>query len=201
MGILAVEDALVTRIKAVLGNKVKGVESLPGDWDDDMLRRLLRLVPGVFVAFAGGGAKNAGSNAADIESQWIVYVVTGHASGEAARRRGDALQAGAYELAELLVPALHLFAIAGVGTMVFSRLENLYTGMVDRQGLSVYAITFQLPMCFSADLDLSALDDFETFDAQYDVPPLTTDEHQKWLDGDYATSNPDAHDAVTLPIE
>lgn len=200
MGILTIENALIARIATVLGNKVKTVESLPGDWDDDMLKRLLRQVPGVFVAFAGGGAKSVGANSPDIDAQWIVYVATGHASGEAARRRGDALQVGAYELIQLVVPALHLHTIAGEGTLMLARVENLYTGMVDRQGVAIYAMTFQMPMPISMDLDLAVLDDFETFDAQYDIAPHTLAEHQKWLDGDYATSNPDAQDTVTLPI-
>jgi len=200
MGIATVEDAIVNRIKAVLGISVRTVEALPGDWDDDMLKRLLRLVPGVFVAFAGGAPKSVGSTSPDIDSQWIVYVVTGHASGEAPRRRGDALQIGAYELIQILVPALHLQKVSGGGTLMFAGVDNLYTGTIDKQGIAVYAIRYQVQVCMSMELDLSTLDDFETFDAQYDVAPHTPDEHLKWLEGDYDTSNPDAHDTVTLPI-
>lgn len=200
MAILETEDALIAKIKALLGNAVRTVESLPGDWDDDMLKRLLRLVPGVFVAFAGGGPRSGGSNLASLDGQWIVYVVTGHASGEAARRRGDGVQVGAYELIERLAPALHLFVVPGVGTLRFARVENLYTGMVDRQGIAVYALTFQLDMTFSDAVDEASLDDFQTFDAQYDVPAHTPGQHQPWLDGDFTAGTPDAHDTVTLPV-
>lgn len=199
MGILAVEDALIARIRAVLGNRVRVVDSLPGDWDDDMLRRFAAQLPAVFIAFAGGGSRAPGATTFDIDGQWIVYVATGHASGQAARRRGDALQIGAYELVELLVPQLHLFKVPDTGTLMAVRVENLYTGSIDRQGLAVYALTFQLPMSMPLQLDPAVLDDFETFTAQYDVPPHTPAEHPKWLAGDFSTSNPDATETVTLP--
>lgn len=199
MGILAVENALIARIQQVLGDKVRKVGSLPGDWDDDMLKRLLRAVPGVFVVYPGGSRSGAVSTSVKKDAQWIVYVVTGHASGEAARRRGDSQQVGAYELLDTLEPALHGFTVADEGTFAFERDENLYTGRIDTQGIAVYAITLQMLTVVPNQVDGSTLDDFETFDAQYDIPPHTPGEHAKWLNGDYSTSNPDAHDTVTLP--
>ncbi|MCU0919019.1 MAG: DUF1834 family protein [Burkholderiaceae bacterium] len=200
MSILAVEDALITECRAALGARVRGVESLPGDWDDEMLQRLLRAVPGVFVAFSGG-ARNMGAGAAEasIDSRWTVITVTGHASGEAARRRGDALQAGAYELITILVARLHGLVVAGVGTLSMLDVANLYTGTVDRKGLAVYALTFSLPLTFELTPNPLLLEAFETFDAQYDVPPHTPAEHPAWLAGDYDTSTPDARDTVALP--
>lgn len=202
MGILAVEDDLVATIKAAVTDKVRTVESLPGDWDDDMLRRLLRQVPGVFVAFAGGAPVQSGATSAEMRGQWVVFVVTGHASGEAARRRGDARQVGAYELAELLIPVLHGHRIAGVGSFTFAGLENLYTGQIDRTGVAVYGLKFELPMSWSAEPDAGLLGDFETFDARWDLPPLATDtEHREWLETppDYGNSQPDAQDTVSVP--
>jgi len=46
------------------------------------------------------------------------------------------------------------------------------------------------------------LSDFQTFAAQYDLPPLDdAAAHQAWLAGDYSNSAPDARDTVTLPIQ
>ncbi|MGE0671967.1 MAG: DUF1834 family protein [Methylibium sp.] len=200
MAILTIEDALIARIKSLLGNKVRGVESLPGDWDDDMLKRFLKGVPGVFLAFAGGRAPAPGAPVVTFPGQWIAYVATGHASGEAARRRGDSRQAGAYELSEALMKGLHNFTVPAEGTVSFVAIENLFTGQIERQGVSVYAVTFQMPMTLDQAVDENTLDTFETFDVQWDVPPHDTDaEHRKWLGGDTSTSRPDAHDTVGLP--
>ena len=200
MSITTVEDALIAEATATLGAHVRGVESLPGDWDDEMLKRLLRAVPGCFVAFAGGARSGAASAAeARIDSRWVVYVCTGHASGEAARRRGNQVQAGAYELIAMLAPRLHGLRIAGVGSASLLDVQNLYTGSIDRQGLSVYALTLSLPMLFELVADAAQLTPFVTFDAQYDVPPFTTEQHDEWLQGDYTTATPDARDTVTLP--
>lgn len=176
MGILAVENAIIAEIKTVLAvgsgaSNVRMVDSLPGDWDADMLKRLLRLVPGVFVAFIGGPALAASGETVMIEAHWTVIAATGHASGEAARRRGDAKQIGAYEILEKLLPKLHGFAIADEGSLSFVEVKNLYTGEIDKQGLAVYAAEFKMPMALPSDIDLATLTPFVTFDAKYDFAP------------------------------
>lgn len=199
MSIAVVEDDLLATLRARAQAKVRTIDSLPGDWDDDMLRRMLALTPCILVAFAGG-APIAGTAPA-IDARWLVYVATANASGQAARRRGDAQQAGAYELIEqVVVPALHCHTVPGVGTLTLGPIENLFSGTVERQGLAVYAVTFQMPMEFDVTPAAELLADFETFDAQYDIPPLEAGaEHTKWLAGDYGTSTPDAHDQVAVP--
>jgi phage gp37-like protein len=200
MAIKAIEDNLIERIKVLLTTKVRTVESLPGDWDADMFKRLLRMVPGVFVVFAGGAPKEYGGESAFINARWVVIVATGNASGEAARRRGDGTQIGAYEILEQILAHLHGYNVPDEGSLSLVSLENLYSGEIDKQGLAVYAATFQMPMSLPADLDLASLTPFETFDAFYDIPKFETDaERQKWLDGDQSTSKPDAEDTVAVP--
>jgi len=199
MSIKVAEAAIIAKIKALVGNTVRAVESLPGDWDDDTLKRLLRLVPGVFIAWAGGPAKELGGNDLAIAGSWMVFIATGHASGEAARRLGDAQQVGAYDLIELLAPGLHGYTVPDVGTLGLTRCDNLYTGVIDRQGLAVYALAFGLDMPFDLPNE-AGLGNFITFDAQLDIPPHSPEsERREWIAGDYSHSNPDAHDTVTLP--
>lgn len=205
MSILAIENALITEIKTVLGfpaaPKVRTVESLPADWDEETLRRLLRAVPGVFVVFKGGRIPPGGA-VGRIPGEWSVIVVTGHASGEAARRRGDSQQVGAYELIETLIPKLHGLKITNEGSFDFIGVENLYTGAIDKQGVAVYAIGLQMPMAWPNNLNLSLLNGFVTFDAQYDIPPHeTAAEHAKWLQEppDYGTTKPNTEDKITIP--
>ena len=198
--ITAIEDNLLaTLTAAVAGAKVR-VDSLPGDWDDDMLKRLLTLAPCVLVSFAGGAPLAVGATEPTIDGQWLVYAVTSHPNGQAARRRGNAQALGAYDLlARLIVPALHGHRVDGVGTARLARVDNLFTGAVERQGLAVYSAAFSLPVPFQLGAP-AGLDTFATFAAQLDVPPFdTAAEHAKWLAGNYNASNPDARDTVALP--
>lgn len=174
MGIRNVEDKIIERIKAVLmapGNeKLRHVESLPGDWDADMLKRILLMAPGVFLAFMGGPV--TAGHTAQLKAQWAVIAVTGHASGEAARRRGDSQQIGAYEILEALVPKLHGFKIDDEGTLQIAEISNLYNGELDKRGVTVYAARFEILMGLPADLDLATLNSFATFSAKYDLAPM-----------------------------
>lgn len=203
MAILAVETKMIDALRDASALRAEGtsrkpvmVDSLPGNWDDQMLREFLASPPALLTSFDGGTVGDAGS--AIVKSKWIVYVVTAHASGQAARRRGDALQAGAYELLELVVvPALHCLVIEDVGTLMLESIENVWTGQVERQGLAVYAAVFALQMDLTAKPAESELTPFETFFAQYDVPPHESDaQHRRWLVADYGTSTPDAKDDV-----
>lgn len=201
MGIKVVEDKLIERLKVLFSTRVKSVDSLPGDWDADSFKRLLRLVPGVFVVFAGGSPRDYGGETAFLNARWVVIAATANASGEAARRRGDGAQIGAYEIVEIVVAQLHGHVVPGEGALSLVDVQNLYSGEVDRQGLAVYAATFQMTMSFPADVDLAALADFETFDAFYDIPKFETDvERKKWLAGDFTTSKPDAEDKAQVPV-
>lgn len=196
-----VEDALLAALAAaVAGTKVR-TGSLPGDWDDDMLKRLLQLAPCALTHFAGGAPAVPGELEPVVQGQWLVYVVTSHPSGQEARRRGNAQALGAYELlSRVVVPALHNLRIGQAGTVAFSRVDNLFTGAIERQGLAVYSAAFQVPMPFTTLPGGSELDDFATFYAQLDVPPHSPGtEHAKWLAGDYTASTPDARDQVGLP--
>lgn len=200
--ITAWEDAIIARCTEVLvvdGKKlVRQVESLPGDWDDDTLKRLVRAVPGVFVVFSGGPSRPGMT--AEIDARWVLYVVTGHASGEAARRRGDGLDAGAYLITAMLVSALHNWSPdLSTNSLELVDVANLYTGSIDRQGVAIYAITFKAPLAFAA-IDPGELADFLTFVSNLDMPqhsPLPV--QQLWLEENFSVGQPDARDEVKPP--
>ena len=170
--ITAVEDYLIARVKAdALGQKLRAVESLPGVWDAATLSQVLKSMPGVFISFLGGSGGPSGNHTAALESRWTVYAVTGHASGQAARRRGDGREIGAYEILERLVPLLHGHTIPDYGTLKLTDISNLFTDGADFRGVALYGATFTLPLAFPPVLDASALDDFTTFGAAYDLAP------------------------------
>lgn len=196
----AAEDALIARCQAAAGHLVQDVQSLPGDWDDQMFKRLLAAVPGIFVIFSGGQrSSGAGQLEAAIDARWTVLVCTGHASGEAARRRGDAMQVGAYQLVVRVAAVLHGFVVPHFGALSLLGVNNLFTGVVESQGLAVYAMDFSMPMTFELGEPLQPTGHFTTFSARYDTPPHTPAQHPGWLAGDYRPTGPDAEDTVTLP--
>ncbi|WP_312929106.1 phage protein Gp37 [Stutzerimonas nitrititolerans] len=164
-----VEDAIIERCERLVGNHVKTIEDLPGNWDEATLKAAKRKVPGIYIAWSGGAATKGGRAA--IDSRYAVYIVTGQASGERARRRGNNREVGAYEILERVVPGLHGLAVAGVGTLQLERVDNLYSDRADQQGIVIYGAAFALAkMMFPAALDASELADFAIFHANHQVP-------------------------------
>lgn len=166
--ILVVEDLLIDKIKTLLPGRLRTVDSLPGDFTVDELKRLLISAPAVYVSFLGGQRdRRAGEFV--LQSRWAVIALTNHASGQAARRRGDGQTAGAYEILDLLAPALDGLVIPDAGTVAVEQIRNLYSGAVDRQGLSAYALVLALPLCFPDTVDPATLDDFLMAHVDYDI--------------------------------
>ncbi len=202
MAIDTVEDALIAKVKAALTDsgqlRVKTVDSLPHDWEVDTLKRFLALAPAVLIAFSGGPVKTLGDD--ELASQWSLVVITGHASGQKARRRGDSQQIGAYEVIERIATDINGATIQGIGTPKLVAIENLSASDVEAQGLAVYALRFEIPMDLVYLAPDSALSAFVTFHTYYDSPPLDGEaEYVSWLAGDFSTSTPAAEDTVSLP--
>jgi phage gp37-like protein len=169
--IAAIEDNIIGVVKAVIGGRLRTVDSLPGDWDADLLKRLLLCAPAVYVAFLGGPKLKETDTVVGIDGRWSLFAITGHASGNAARRRGDGREIGAYEIIERLVPALHNHTVPDVGAMKLVNVENLYSGTIDNRGVALYAAVFTLPMYFPEILDSATLATFATFHADWDLAP------------------------------
>jgi len=165
--ITTTEDAIISRIKQLFGNKLRAVDSLPGELNEEILKEILIQAPAVYVAFTGGTPGNIDD--ANIEARWVVFPVTGHASGQKARRHGDAVQIGANEITCRLTAGLHNHVVPDTGTLKLRNISIIFSGALDRQGCTIYGLTFGLPMQFEdADL-LAGLDDFITFHADYDL--------------------------------
>ena len=164
-----IEDAMITRCRKVVGEHVKTIEDLPGNWDEATLKAARRKVPGIYIAWSGGPAVPA--SRATINGRYAVYIVTGQASGERARRRGTNREVGAYELLERVVPGLHGLSVDGTGTLQLERVDNLYSDRADQQGVVIYGAVFVLnKLMFPAALDASGLADFEIYHANHKVP-------------------------------
>lgn len=172
-----IEDEMIDRCKRVVGQHVKTIEDLPGGWDDNTLKSARRNVPGIYIAWANG--RGLPQTRAAMESRYSVYVVTGQASGERARRRGNDRQVGAYELLERVVPALHGLNVKDIGALQLERVDNLFSDRADQQGIVIYAATFTVKVTFPAALDANGLADFEIFHINSKVPDgPDTETHQ-----------------------
>ncbi|PWG62857.1 phage protein Gp37 [Spiribacter halobius] len=178
-----VEDAIIARCQTVVGQYVKSIEDLPGRWDERTLRAALRRVPGIYVAWSSARAEG-NANQPRASARYVVYVVTGHASGERERRRGNSRQVGAYELLERVVPGVHGLTVDGVGTLALESIDNLYSDRFDKEGVVVYGAAYRLAMTFPPPLDVNTLDAFTTYHATHQVG---------------GADDPDAVDQVDLP--
>lgn len=182
--IAATEDAIIAASNAALQGKVRDMETLPGRMSLRVLQTIAALAPAVYVTYLGGRKTGNAQSQASHNAVFAVYIVTDHAQSGAARSRGDARQIGAYDILNVLLPALNDLTIADVGTAKFNAVENLFSVELDKQGVSIYAATFDVPMSFEYLADETALSGFITYSAIHTISP----------DGDVPTSQ----DQVTL---
>lgn len=163
------EQKLVDLVKGIFGGKLRMVEGAPAEWTVDFLKRAIVSAPAVFVSFLGGPDPSPGGTEAKINGTWAFSAVTAHASGAEARRIGDAVQIGAYEIVELLARRLHRQVIEGIGSLTFVRIDNLFTDQTDKLGLAAYSVYFNLPMNFPGNVNLDVLKAFLTFKGEIDM--------------------------------
>ncbi len=176
-----IEDALIARIKALLGKTVRKVESIPGGWTLDSLSRALQAAPGVYVAFMGS---KRGAAEGYQDCRFSVYCVTKGAD-DVARRRGTANVIGAYDLAKLLLTDLDGFPVPSIGTAICSGIDNLFRDAMFDLGGTVYGMQLLVPnVDFTYQADLTTLGDFLLWHADHYNPggiasneaPLASDE-------------------------
>lgn len=201
MGVIAtIEDQIMAKTAAALTlqNKslVKTIGTIPGPWSVDILRRMLQRAPAVYVAFINGDARAVDGDAV-INARFDVAAVTEHHGTEADRRRGDKTQIGAYEILERAVPHLNNLVIDGAGTLRLDRIINLFNEATFTIGATVYVAQLTMPNLVLPVIETgSDLDDFETFHADFDIPPFDKASHGDWLGEDYDDAQPDAQEQV-----
>lgn len=171
-----VEDAIVSDLRAVLmpeggPARVKTVESAPGRWSEEYLKRQVRKLPGVFVAWSDGDVEDG--DELFVRVRWHAYVLTGFdGQDQLKRRRGAGSQAGAYALVEAVAGTLHNRVLPGddpLGHLLVTRIENLYTGALESKAVSVFAVTCRLGAQIELEPALGSLDDFLRAGAGVDI--------------------------------
>jgi phage gp37-like protein len=168
--ITVTEQFLLDKIREIFGRKLKTIASLPGNWDENMLQRLIMSSPACFVTFLGGPVISGDGPITGITSVWGVYAVSTDPAGSTVRNLGRANTLGAYDILGTLVPAVHNQTIPDIGTLQLSgSIDNLFKGSLAKQNLTIYEAQFSLRLYFEEAVDPATLDDFLTFHADYNI--------------------------------
>jgi phage gp37-like protein len=185
----ATEDAIVARIRELVGSQISTVETLPGVLDIDELKRRRRPSPAIYVAFLGGDPR--GENELVIDAEFGVFFLT-QGSREDVRRRGDETRStdagslrtgGAYSLMQAVAPYLHGFVVKGAGGLTCTAMHNLFAEALDAEGVSLYSASFRVPVQLQR---ITELTDWLKMNAQWIFP---------------GPEHPVPAGAVTLPLQ
>ncbi|MDX9860887.1 MAG: DUF1834 family protein [Rhodospirillales bacterium] len=201
--IAAIENAMVARVLAaseadVLGYRLRAVAAYAGEFDNG-LRTVIKSFPAVWFTFRslGRGVPGAGDSWT-IPAIFTAFVATTNRRNQQARRHGAAGEVGSLQLVRdvrnlLLGQRLGL----EIEPLAPGAVTGLVNGVVDGIAGSIYACDFHTSW-----LDLAAgdvadadLDDFATFHADWDVPPIGN------VAGPLPADNPDASDTVNLETD
>lgn len=170
------EDAFVARLTAAFAGRVREVDHKPDRLDVDELARILTMAPAVYVAFLG--LRRRARPEGTWDATFGVYLVAANASGEPARRRGDAATIGGYEMVQAAIRALDGWAPAEAASEAEVTLaEQLQAAAFERVGRTVYGIVVEvavrMPRGAEPGIPLTdpAITPFVTFDAAWDIPP------------------------------
>lgn len=202
MIIAAVEDQIIARLDAAFAGRLREIAHRPAGTDRPTLVRSLLRAPGICIAFEGWEATERPEGT--VTAGWTIYLIAANASGEAARRRGDAATIGAYEMLEVAARVLERWqpaAAAGAASVTQAALVDpaIPVGIVPTSfatsGRSAYVLTLKLPLLLAGP-DAGpppSLDPFVTFHADWDVPVHGN------VTPPLPAADPDAADTVTLP--
>lgn len=190
MGVIAtVETHLVELLRDAFGDRVREVESVPAQLSPEELTRVLKAAPALYVAFLGGRRSEARGLA--FTASMGIYAVAANAAGEEARRHGDARTIGAYDLVEITAALVDRHRAPEIGTLEVREITNLFSAAFTKAGRTVYAVVLDLPLALDDQPDLSLLDDFATFHADWDVTLGNVSDEVPAVDAD-------ASDTITL---
>jgi phage gp37-like protein len=175
--ITALEDALLARLRAAFGATLQAIDHRPAALDEPQLHKLITKAPAAYVGFLGFAATELTD--ASVDCQFGVYLVARHVTDEPSRRRGDGRTLiGLYDMARIATASLREHVLAdeagepvALGPIRIVRLDPLPADVFAKHGLAVHGLVVSVPAELTLG-ELPSLDDFETFHADWDVPPL-----------------------------
>ncbi|EKG0711126.1 DUF1834 family protein [Salmonella enterica] len=152
------ESAYLERIRALFGNRLKKVDTHPGDWSEATLKKLMLTPPAVYVAWLGAGEPRTRNR---MVSHWVFYVVGSMLNGRETNR------IGLYQMVAVLLSGMTGFKTGSASPLAFEKATNLYSVAQGASGVVLYALYFSCEEIIDPLTDISTLDDFlrhyETF--------------------------------------
>ncbi|ECK6141644.1 DUF1834 family protein [Salmonella enterica] len=152
------EAAYLERIRALFGNRLKRVDTHPGDWSEATLKKLMLTPPAVYVAWLGAGEPRTRNR---MVSHWVFYVVGSMLNGRETNR------IGLYQMVAVLLSGMTGFKTGSASPLAFEKATNLYSVAQGTSGVVLYALYFSCEEIIDPLTDISTLDDFlrhyETF--------------------------------------
>jgi phage gp37-like protein len=191
------EDGLIALVKtAPLGQKLATVAGLPDLDSASLVKRMAAEAPAVYVAPMDFSVADGYADA-----RFGIACVARNSRGQEAARKGDGKAIGLAQIIDSVLALMDggkadgvVFYVTGVS---FQADEAFYAAGLYVATVAVEARAVELPPA----IDETALTDFETFRASYDIEPHeSATEHAKWAGDppDHTTSAPDLSETVTL---
>jgi phage gp37-like protein len=185
--IAAIENAVLARLQAgeaAIGYQWLTRETYPADWDAFLKEKSIVRDPGVWFGYAGGSVDKHQEmltlgKGARVQLTFGITVIARHQGNEQARRHGTEAQGqvGAYQLMLDCVSLLQWQSLGlDIMPLEFGALRLVRpAGALTQLKAAMYAAqvttSFALPM-LPDDLGAGDLDNFETFHANWDIPPF-----------------------------
>lgn len=174
---------------------LRDVAAMPDGDGKTLVKRFLSAAPAVYVV--AGPVKFTG-DVANIE--FALFCLARNARGNDAARRGDGQTIGLYQILDTLAAWLDSHsttsAVWSADSIAFSKAQ-----IWADNGLSVGSLQVSTQVTGPALLDPTALDDFITFHADYDIDPHQSQvDHLKWAEEppNYTVSAPELSETLTL---
>ena len=191
------EAGLVSMVEqSALKQKLARVDTLPDLDGDNLVKRMAADAPAVYVV-AGHPYK---ADSGVLVVPFGLACVARNARGHEDARRGDGKMIGMYGMLESVLGLAengraggYIWRVAGVDFMNDDKLVQA--------GLTVGVVRVETSADMPAGIDETALADFATLRADYDIPPhVTAAEHGKWADDpqDFTASKPELQDTQQL---
>lgn len=201
-----IENAMLARISAaseagLLGYRLRTVKSYAADLDERLEAEELRnQFPAVWIVFSGWAQPvERGGRIWSYFPTYTLVVGARNLRNDRATRHGveGSGEVGSYQLltdmnALLLGQRLGL----EIEPLEPGPARSLYNGELARQQLSLYALDWRTRFELAPDDELAGLGDFETFNANWDIPPHGNVSRELPAD-----DTADATDRVILPIQ
>lgn len=195
----AIENAIIARLQAasdgdVLGYTFRTLETYGGQFDEQRLAELVQF-PAAYVVFLGDRHMAEYGAADEYKATFAVILASTNYRNEQAARHGAAGDVGTYQLIADARALLKRKSFGlEIGGLEPGPARSLFSGQIKQRRASVYAVEFTTTYSDAADIEaeISGLDDFKTFYAAWDVPPIGN------VGAPPDPENPDAEDIIEL---